>query len=70
MERKSKSQLIELLRSSVVEWNDYRKQMYMAQADLRGADLRRANLSGANLEGVLLIEADLEPIPIGDIFHS
>ena len=67
---------LELLQSSVEEWNDYRRKnpddaINLREADLRlwplqGADLRFADLSGANLFRASLTEANLlEAVLVG-----
>jgi len=50
---------VSLLKSSVREWNRWRKENPKTKADLSGADLRWAVLSGANLNEARLNEADL-----------
>ncbi len=50
---------VQLLKRSVPEWNQWRKQNpeivpNLYRANLQGADLHRANLEGAKLEGTIL----------------
>ena len=48
-----------LLKRSVEEWNQWRKEHLETEIDLRSADLSGANLNGANLNYADLIGADL-----------
>ncbi len=58
-EPKTKEELVELLRRSVVEWNAWRKEHPDTRLDLSGVDLIEADLSGADLSRVFLLGADL-----------
>jgi len=61
---KTKQELIELLKSDVKSFNEFRREnpylkIDLSWANLSGADLSRANLSGANLSGANLSGACL-----------
>jgi uncharacterized protein YjbI with pentapeptide repeats len=76
MEKLSKSELIDLLKTDICAFNQYREDtnccdIDLSGADLSGADLRwvnlyRANLSGADLNGVSLWGASLYRADLSD----
>jgi len=56
---------VSLLKKSVQEWNQWRKQNPKVIPNLRGANLQKANLrgaglQGANLKGAILTEANFQ----------
>ena len=60
----AKKEQIEMLKSSVENWNSWRRNNLLEEIDLTFADLRFANLAGANLSNAdidkaVLIRADL-----------
>ena len=55
---------IALLKKSVTEWNEWRRENHQVTPDLllgnfQGANLRGANLDGANLKGAFFYESKL-----------
>jgi len=54
----NKSQMIELLKTDVPAWNQWREENPEAVTDLSGADFFRADLRRANFSNVNLTEAD------------
>jgi hypothetical protein len=61
---------VDLLKTSVQEWNEWRKANPGLLPDLSGADLGRANLSRANLRWVNLGDADLRNADLSGVFLS
>jgi len=51
---------VEILKSGVAEWNEWRKENHSVIPDLQGANLRGANLQGADLWNANLQDADLQ----------
>ncbi len=61
---------LEILRSGVEKWNEWRKKNQEDHANLRGANLSGANLSGANLPDADLSNADLSHANLYNAFLS
>ena len=59
MEKMSNDQLLELIKTDVKKFNEYRKENPEQEIDFSHVDLRGANLFGADLRGVDLIGADV-----------
>ncbi len=69
---KTEEELMELLKTDVDEFNDYRKKtnyIYIDLrsadfygADLRGANLREADLRGADFRGATINKSHIKPI--------
>ena len=53
-------QLLELLKTDVEKFNQYRKEYPKQRIDLFGVDLRGVDLIGADLRGVDLTRANLD----------
>lgn len=62
---------LEILRSGVKKWNDWRTETLVVRPDLSGADLdrahlRQANLADSNLWGASMVGADLREADLSD----
>jgi len=61
---KIKKELIQLLKTNVSEFNEYRYKTNYEYINLREANLSEANLSKAHLREANLSEANLSKVPI------